>query len=139
MASDPRPGEGTFLNGVAGPAAVERVHDAVAGAARACPSAADAMAFETAVMEVIGNLVEHAVGAAFTLEVRVGPESLEAVVEDDGEPPLLPPGGLDAIPVWAESGRGLGIARAALDELRLERRGDRNRWVMRREVRASST
>lgn len=96
----------------------------------------DLMLFETALVEVIGNVVRageghHVFDAVVT--VRVWPDRLEAELSDTGDPtpvdldrPL--PDALD------EHGRGLPLARSALDELRYEP-GTPNRWHLVRRLR----
>jgi serine/threonine-protein kinase RsbW len=89
------------------------------------------MRFETAVAEIAANIVEHAAASgARELELRLRglPDRVEAVFEDDGGPVATGPQGWP--PEDAERGRGLELARAAVDALRYERDGGRNRWVV---------
>lgn len=96
----------------------------------------DLMLFETAVIEIANNVVEHGVppgtiSYSFTLDV--GPDRLLGRLSDGG-PPLPEP--LAALPVLpdldSESGRGLALARMALDELEYQRVDDHNEWTMTR-------
>jgi serine/threonine-protein kinase RsbW len=92
---------------------------------------ADRLRFETAVAEIAANIAQHAAAAgARELELRLHglPDRLEAVFEDDGGPVAPGPGGWP--PDDAERGRGLELVRAAVDALRYERDGARNRWVL---------
>ena len=106
--------------------------------------AVDRMQFETAVAEVAANIVEHAAdGRDVTLVLRVSrwPDRVEARFEDDGAeahvdldaasmPESGDPDDLDAVLALAEDGRGLALARAAVDELVYEREGSTNRWFL---------
>ena len=88
------------------------------------------MAFTTALAEVVANVVEHAARfepVPVRLVLFLRPDLLEAHVEDRGRPyrESLPAG--DEL---AESGRGLEMARALVDEVLYERDGPVNRWVV---------
>jgi serine/threonine-protein kinase RsbW len=91
----------------------------------------DLSMFETAIVEIHGNVVEHGrppgqVVYAFRLEVHA--DRLVGVLADTGNasPDLS---ALDSLPDdLAESGRGLWLAKATLDELDYSRTGDRNTW-----------
>jgi serine/threonine-protein kinase RsbW len=92
----------------------------------------DLTLFETAIAEIHGNVVRHArppgrVVYAFTLTVR--PDRLVGFLADTGEPAP----DHSALPVaddLDESGRGMWLARATLDELEYARSGDRNVWKL---------
>jgi anti-sigma regulatory factor (Ser/Thr protein kinase) len=88
------PAEGTHrrtLRTPATPECLERVHALLADLLADVPDVADAdrIAFETAVAEVVANVVEH--GAAhgsvgLTVELGAGPAALTADLHDDGPP-----------------------------------------------------
>ena len=126
------------LEGLAVPDSLNLLHDLLDRVSREHPdvSSADLMLFETAVIEVAGNVVEHgrppgAVTWAFRLEIH--PDRLEAGLSDSGEEY---PGGTwgTAMPTdpMQETGRGLALATAVLDSLSYERRDDANYWTMQR-------
>ena len=77
-----------------------------------------------AVTEVCGNAVQHAVtGAPGVVRIvyRVEPDALEVSVLDDGAGPTVP--GVDEATLMegpVESGMGLAIVRAVMDEVVLE-------------------
>lgn len=129
---------GLALEGWAVPEGLADLHDLVERARAAHPEV-DPEAFmmmETAVIEIAGNVVEHGHPAgriwwSFTLHVR--PEGLEGVLSDDGQEY---DGDLSSVmpDPLAESGRGLALAQAALDELAYDRVGGKNVWTMRRRV-----
>ena len=77
-----------------------------------------------AVTEVCGNAVQHAVtGAPGVVRIvyRVEPDAIEVSVEDDGAGPTFPAADDAALMEGpAESGMGLAIVRAVMDEVILE-------------------
>lgn len=91
----------------------------------------DLMLFETAVIEIANNVVEHGrppgtIRYSFTLEVD--PHTLRGHLSDGG-PPLAE--SVVSMPdVESEQGRGLALARVALDALAYERVDDHNEWTM---------
>ncbi len=94
-------------------------------------AAQDRMMFTTAVAEVATNIIKHCEDGSRSemgLTLRVDVDRIEAIFSDDGIAvdlslaPESPPHEL------SESGRGLGIAGAALDELTYERAGGQNYW-----------
>ncbi len=104
-------------------------------------SASAKMRFEMAVIEVLGNIVEHAyahdaalpdVDASevrrFEIRLAATDTHLVASLSDNGMPVSLD---LDDLPMpdeMAESGRGLALAAAALDVFEFARTGARNHW-----------
>lgn len=124
------------LVGWAVPAELDALHDLIERGRQAHPevSAEAFMMMETAVIEIAGNVVEHGrpegqVQWTFTLDVR--DDVLEGVLSDDGHRYTGDVSSLMPDPL-AESGRGLALARAALDDLHYAREDDRNVWTMRR-------
>ncbi len=102
-------------------------------------SADDLMMFETAIIEIAGNVVEHGrpVGkVVYEFGLDVLPGSLEGELIDNGQAfshldgadlvdgARLPDDHMD------ETGRGLFLAVAVLDELHYTRTGGRNVWRM---------
>ena len=86
--------------------------------------------FESAAIEVVGNVVEHAAVAnsqvSMTVEITNG--WLRGIVEDDGAPA---PVDLEVVRMpdeMSDGGRGLAIAGHLLDEFTYERRDERNLW-----------
>ena len=95
--------------------------------------------FETAVVEILGNIIEHAYrvdaelgphGASrrFHLVLGVSDSKVMATFGDNGEPTALDLSNVEMPGEDAESGRGLPLAKAALDVLDYERLGTRNVW-----------
>jgi serine/threonine-protein kinase RsbW len=127
-----------LLEGLAVPESLNLLHDLLERVGLEHPEldAGDLMLFETAVIEVAGNVVEHGhpQGAvSWTFRLSVLPDRLEARLSDSGEEY---PGG-----TWGtemphdplqEDGRGLALATAVLDALDYERADEVNHWTMRR-------
>ena len=130
------------LRGLAVPGSLDLVQDLLVLVRSEHPdiSETDLSMFETAIAEIHGNVVQHGrpegqVTYAFSLTVR--PDRLVGFLADTGEPATELS---DRAPVgeMAESGRGLWLAHATLDELLYARTGNRNTWKMTR-LRSSST
>ena len=127
------------LEGEADPACLQRIHELLdrLWAAEPGVSVEDRDMFATAVAEVAGNIVQHSAGTErvrLNLQLRVYPDRVEASLTDGGSPADID---LESASFpdepFAESGRGLALARAAVDELHYERDGSANRWrVVRR-------
>ena len=95
----------------------------------------DRIRFETAVAEIAGNILQHGDGSAtqFRLELRADADRLEASFEDGGSRVEVDLSAAQLPDDLAESGRGLALALAAVDELEYRRDGSTNHWrVLRR-------
>ena len=95
--------------------------------------ASDLMMFETAVVEVAGNVVEHGRPpgeVSWTFRLRVLPDRLEGRLSDDGHEYPGGTWGIDMPDEMSENGRGMPLATAMLDELHYERNGRVNHWLM---------
>ena len=136
-------GERYELGGLAVPQDMERLHDLLEQASTEHPHvpAADVMMFETAVMELANNVVEHGRPAgrvAWRFSLQVLPDALSARLSDSGEEyPGWDASGVPEMPgELAESGRGLALASAVLDHLDYRREDGVNVWIMRRDLTA---
>ena len=127
------------IEGLAVPESLNLLHDLLERVGQEHPDldSADLMMFETAVIEVAGNVVEHGrppgdVTWAFRLSVL--PDRLQAKLSDSGEEY---PGGawgtLMPADLLQEDGRGLALATAVLDSLEYERSTGANHWTMLRQ------
>ena len=130
------------LRGLAVPGSLDLVQDLLVLVRSEHPdiSETDLSMFETAIAEIHGNVVQHGrpegqVTYAFSLTVR--PDRLVGFLADTGEP-ATDLSDLAPVEEMAESGRGLWLAHATLDELLYARTGNRNTWKMTR-LRSSST
>ena len=124
------------VQGQAAPACFDELHALLERVSENHPDVGreDLDMLETAVIEIAGNVVEHGrppgeVAYSFFLEVT--PTALESVLIESGTevPPDLdePRAAPDDM---SETGRGLLLAGAVLDELRYERRDGQNTWTM---------
>ncbi|TFD48150.1 ATP-binding protein [Cryobacterium frigoriphilum] len=94
-------------------------------------SAADRVRFETALIELASNVLQHTdTGSGVTcyLWVEISAEQIVATLRDSGAKGVaeLPDSGMpDEL---AEGGRGLPLIHALVDELDYQRDGDMNEW-----------
>ncbi|MDN4175324.1 ATP-binding protein [Nocardioides sp. SOB77] len=97
----------------------------------------DRMRFELAVVEVLANIVEHAYGEehddahgarGVELDLAVEVDRLVAVLHDDGVRAELDLSRVSMPGEDAESGRGLALTLATVDELEYRREDGRNLW-----------
>jgi serine/threonine-protein kinase RsbW len=129
------------LDGVAVPAVLEELHELLEHVRRDHPDVfpEDLMLFETAVMEIAGNVVEHGRPPGevpYTFVLTVLPDRVEALLSDAGDPVDLT--GTPSMPSeLAEEGRGLALADLALDRLSYRREDGENRWQMTRRRRTA--
>ncbi|HWI41988.1 MAG TPA: ATP-binding protein [Nocardioides sp.] len=133
------------VSGFAVPEGLDELHGVLAQAAEEHPAvgAAAFMLFETAVIEIAGNVVEHGrpVGSVrWTFSLTVEADRLRGSLSDDGEELEGDPtdASLPDDPL-ADSGRGLALARATLDELDYRRQDGVNVWHMVRRLQADGS
>lgn len=128
------------LAGRAEPGCLDRVHDLVDELWRRVPGVqpSDRYRFETAVIEVAGNIVEHGgPDVRLRLWLLVHQDRVEAHFRDTGRAVELQTTGGPPPDPLAEAGRGIALARAAVDDLAYERTGTTNRWhVLKQRARA---
>lgn len=123
--------------GLAAPECLDLVHDMLAELWAGAPDVddGDRMLFELAVVEIAGNIVEHAgprpVRCAVDLAVHA--DRLEATFHDTGDDAGVDVDAARLPDAMAEAGRGLAMVRAAVDEVRHERVAGGNRWSLRKE------
>lgn len=121
------------------PESIDRVQDMIADLVAGTADDldfTDRMRFETALVEIIGNVVEHGIPAAgcvvrMHVSVQRSADELTAVITDDGVEAHIDIDGATMSADDDESGRGLAMARALATELRYERVSGRNRWTVR--------
>jgi serine/threonine-protein kinase RsbW len=117
---------------------IELVHDLADRLWQAHPDVdmTDRIRLETAVAEVIGNIVKHTrrldAAGADTRRVHVtmwcDDQEVGAEFVDNGLPAAIDLSQVTLPDDEAESGRGLALALAAVDQLDYERRSGRNHW-----------
>jgi serine/threonine-protein kinase RsbW len=95
------------------------------------------MAFETALVELVGNVIQHADdggGITCRLVVRYENGSLVASLTDSAEPGgfvLSRRGMPDPL---AESGRGLALVQLLVDELDYQQLDGHGHWILRKRI-----
>lgn len=123
------------IEALAVPETIGDLHEllALVGRENADVSATDLMMFETAVIEIAANVVEHGrpEGQVFyTFRLWLLDDRIEAALSDSGDELYDKPLVATLPNEMAERGRGLALAEAVLDELVYERRDERNTWKM---------
>lgn len=98
-------------------------------------SPTDRVRVETALVEVVGNVVEHALAGRgrgeVLLRLHVSGTEVVAEVADDGTELTVDPAAATMPDAEAVSGRGLAMAVLVTDELHYRRDGEVNRWRLR--------
>ena len=87
--------------------------------------------FESAAMEVVGNVVEHAAAVQpvqLSVTVEIADGWFRGLVEDDGPSAPIDLAAVDMPEDMSDHGRGLAIVVGMLDEFKYERRGQYNVW-----------
>lgn len=95
----------------------------------------DRTMFETAVIEIAANIVQHGTAegpVTCNLILEVYPDRLDAHFKDDGVTANVDIGAARMPDALAETGRGLAMAKAAVDVLTYERRNGDNFWTLSR-------
>lgn len=93
-------------------------------------------AFEIAVIEIAGNIVEHSVaahgaeGRHFTLDLRATPEALTTTFQDDAQPAELDLSAVTMADADSEDGHGLALALASVDSVDYRYENGRNVWSL---------
>jgi len=109
---------------------MEKVWDGAPGIA-----SDDRFSFETALVELAANVISHAdagAGVSWTLTVAICPERIEATLRDSGRAGEIDLDAAQMPGVMAESGRGIPIIQALVDDLQYERLGLTNQWKIAR-------
>lgn len=124
------------LESLAVPESLEDLHVLLEQVGREHPEVApaDLMMFETAVVEIAGNVIEHGRPegrVSFIFELAVLPDRLECLLTDTSARPVpdlddrtMPQSDED------EDGRGIALAQMALDRIDLEHVDGVNRWTL---------
>jgi serine/threonine-protein kinase RsbW len=117
------------------PESLDRVHELLqeVWATHADVHGDDRMRFEIGVTEIAGNIVEHAATPDpidFHLGVRVHQDRIEARFRDPGRRVEVDFDGAQMPDELAESGRGLAMVLAVVDELTYRHDGTENHWLI---------
>ncbi|KQO81611.1 MULTISPECIES: ATP-binding protein [unclassified Frigoribacterium] len=95
--------------------------------------------FETAIVEIAANVIEHSIradglegvdGRRFQLELRAEDERLTAVFNDNGLPAEIDLSNVSMADLEDEDGRGLALALLSLESLDYTHEGGRNIWTL---------
>jgi serine/threonine-protein kinase RsbW len=98
------------------------------------------MAFETALVELVGNVIQHAddgAGITCRLTVREDHGDLMASITDSAEPGGFTLSRREMPDALAESGRGLALVQLLVDDLHYEQLDGHNHWIIRKRHRSS--
>lgn len=127
------------IDGPAGLATVDRALDELDALWRSAPyvPTEDRTLFTLAVTEVTTNIVQHSVEdppVTLSVEIRSSADDLSAVIRDSA-----PPAGIDWHAITmpdedSESGRGLALAQAVLDDFDHTFDEQGNTWTLRRRL-----
>jgi serine/threonine-protein kinase RsbW len=117
---------------------IELVHDLLDSlfGERADVGARDRMEFETALVELVSNVIQHAVSTTAVLcrlVVTVDDEALRAELVDTADPPGVDAGPREMPDAFAESGRGIALIQALVTDFDYERTSSRNLWSIRKD------
>lgn len=115
------------------PDGLEHLHALIDRARRDWPAVdnSDFDLLETAIIELAGNVARHGrpAGATdVTLSVSVNESALEATLIDVGKPFEVDLDDVDLPPEMEEAGRGIAMARFAVDELHYVHDNGVNTW-----------
>jgi serine/threonine-protein kinase RsbW len=118
------------FSGPAEPACLDRIHELLNGLWEEHPDVLelDRMMFTTAVLEVGNNVVRHGGPAMMSLRLTCSSRRMEAYLCDDGAALGIDPASATMPGDRQESGRGLAMARMALDDFAYEHADGLNRW-----------
>lgn len=117
------------------PDGVDLVHTALSSLwrERADIDEMDRMMFETAVIELASNIIQHATSSAAIvcrLEITADETVLRALLMDSADPPDIDDGPREMPDEFAESGRGLAFIQALVDDFEHHRAEGRNVWTI---------
>lgn len=91
--------------------------------------------FETALIELASNVIRHAdpgTGVTCTMTIETTPVEIRATLSDSGDTGDIQLADREMPDDLSESGRGIPIVQALVDELRYDRQGGLNHWYISR-------
>lgn len=120
------------------PGDVNTVHDFLVDVwgEAATVSDIDRISIETALIELAANVMQHAdsdgAGLACEFAIVIDDETIAITVRDTGEPGDIQLVGAEMPELDAESGRGLALINALVDDVAYSQEGGHNVWRLRR-------
>lgn len=93
----------------------------------------DRFAFETALVELTANVIQHASSSTAVvcrLDVTIDDDVLRAHLVDTADPPGIDTSPREMPDEFAESGRGLALIQALVTTFEYERSASRNVWSL---------
>jgi serine/threonine-protein kinase RsbW len=93
----------------------------------------DRFAFETALVELTANVIQHATSTTAVvcrLGVSIDDDALRAHLVDTADPPGIDTSPREMPDEFAESGRGLALIQALVTTFEYERSASRNVWSL---------
>lgn len=93
----------------------------------------DRMMFETALIELVANVIQHGTSATAIVcrvEITADDDLLRAVLIDSADPPDIDDRPRQMPDEFAESGRGLAFVQALVDDFRHHRAAASNVWTI---------
>jgi serine/threonine-protein kinase RsbW len=118
------------LTAPAEPESLELVHSLLADFWNQCEDIGmhERIRFETAIMEIANNIAEYVHTDVFTLVLADRDVAIEALFRDAGPPLPFDPADRRLPDAMAESGRGIALACAAVDEVHYSHENHQNIW-----------
>jgi serine/threonine-protein kinase RsbW len=118
---------------------VNLVHDLLASVWADTPSIGmtDRFSFETALVELAANVIQHADGGSgisYVITIRIVDGRIEATLIDTGEHAKVEIAKSVMPDDSSESGRGIPLIKALVDHLSYDRDGDLNKWQITRKL-----
>jgi serine/threonine-protein kinase RsbW len=117
------------------PDGVDAVHTALASlwTERADVDEMERMMFETALIELASNVIQHASSNTTIichLEISANDTTLSAILTDSADPPHIDTGAREMPDEFAESGRGIAFIQALVDQFDYRREPGSNVWTI---------
>jgi serine/threonine-protein kinase RsbW len=114
----------------ANPGSLEQVHNLLTEFLDRCADLGmhERIRFETAIMEIANNVAEYVNTDVFTLTLADTGADLRALFRDAGPPLPFDPAERRLPDEMAESGRGIALACAAVDEVNYRHENHQNLW-----------
>jgi len=97
----------------------------------------DRHSIETAIIEIVANIILYSVatsGITCEIVIEIGAESIKATISDNGDLADLVIDEHIMPDEFSESGRGISLIRALVDELEYDNSNGKNTWCISKKV-----